>query len=44
MSKNVDDMSVAELEMEAGVEEKQKARKQAVVERLYEHYKNVGKK
>lgn len=44
MSKKIDDMSTEELETEAGVIIKEKVRKQCVEERLYENYKNVGKK
>ena len=44
MGKNVDTMSTEELETEAGVIIKEKVRKQVVEERLYEKYKNVGKR
>ena len=44
MGKNIDEMSVEELEIEAGVIIKDKVRKQVVEERLYEKYKKVGKR
>ena len=44
MSKKIDDMSVEELEIEAGVIIKDAVRKQCVEERLYEKYKGVGKR
>ena len=44
MVKNIDDMSTEELENEAGVISKDKIRRAAVEERLYEKYKNVGKR
>ena len=44
MGKDVDSMSVEELEAEAGVISKEKIRKEVVEERLYEKYKNVGKR
>ena len=44
MVKKIDDMSTEELEIEAGVTIKDKVRKQVVEERLYEKYKNIGKR
>lgn len=44
VDKKIDDMSMEELETEAGVIIKEQVRKQCVEERLYEKYKNVGKK
>lgn len=44
MGKNVDSMSIQELEVEAGATIKDKVRKQCVEERLYEKYKNIGKR
>ena len=44
VDKKIDDMSTEELEAEAGVVSKEQVRKQCVEERLYEKYKNVGKK
>ena len=44
MGKDVDSMSVEELEAEVGVISKEKIRKEVVEERLYEKYKNVGKR
>lgn len=43
MNKKIDDMSIEELENEAGVISKEKIRKECVEERLYEKYKDVGK-
>lgn len=44
MGKKIDDMSVEEMELEVGVIIKEKVRKQVVEERLYEKYKDVGKR
>ena len=44
IKKDVDDMSVEELETEAGVITKEQVRRQCVEERLYEKYKKVGKR
>lgn len=44
MGKNVDEMSTEEMEAEVGVEIKGVIRKKVVEERLYEKYKNVGKR
>lgn len=42
--KDVDGMSVVELENEAGEVAKEKIRKTVVEERLYEKYKGIGKR
>ena len=42
--KDVDEMSVVELENEAGEVAKEKIRKTVVEERLYEKYKAIGKR
>ena len=42
--KKIDDMSTEELENEVGVTTKEKIRKQIIEERLYEKYKDVGKR
>ena len=44
VKKKIDDMSTEELEVEAGAVSKERVRKQCVEERLYEKYKNVGKR
>lgn len=44
MGKDIDTMSVEELESEAGLEVVDKVRKQVVEERLYEMYKKIGKR
>ena len=44
VKKKIDDMSIEELETEAGVILKDAVRKQAIEERLYEKYKGVGKR
>ena len=44
VGKDVDTMSVEELEAEAGVVVVEKVRKEIVEERLFEKYKNIGKR